>query len=64
MTIGELKKLFKDIDDDFLKDIGDDFVIDIIGEHSGSLGTVLRIDNYLKPLCDDYIKERLEKERI
>lgn len=36
MTIGELKKL--------IENVADDFEIDIIGEHSGSFGTILRID--------------------
>ena len=39
MTIGELKKLIENAE--YFGYIADDFEIDIMGEHSGSFGTIL-----------------------
>lgn len=47
MTIGELKKL--------IEDFTDDFEVDIMGEHSGSFGTISRIAAHTeKTPCGDY----------
>ena len=49
MTIGELREL--------IKGITDDFEIDVIGEYSGSFGTLLRSGKRIESFEDGDYKE-------
>lgn len=51
MTIGELKKLIES------EHISDDFVIDIVGEHSGSFGSILKTEKRATDTPDGIYKE-------
>ncbi len=51
MTVGELKSFIES------EQISDDFVVDIMGEHSGSFGSVLRASKRIVPFPDGDYKE-------